>query len=99
VRRARLEAIRARELLSAALADAGHADTAARTTVRPLLVVVGGRLLVAQWPTGVSVVMTRQLLQTLIAIPATLSTADVGTVFEVARRSTSWILRQRPPSP
>jgi hypothetical protein len=43
VRRARLEAIRVRELLSAALVDTGHADVAARTMVRPLLVVVGGR--------------------------------------------------------
>lgn len=90
VRKARLEALRAGELLRAALAGAGEPVLAGRLVVRPLLAVVGGRLLVSRWPAGVTVVMTRQMVPILAGMPAALDAGDVDAVFALARRSTTW---------
>jgi len=90
VRKARLEALTAGEMLRAALVDAGQPTLAGRLVVRPLLAVVGGRLLVSGWPVGVTVVMTRQLVPVLRTMPAALDTDDVDVVFAVARRSVTW---------
>jgi hypothetical protein len=83
VRKARLEALRAAELLRAALVDAGAAELAGRLVVRPLLAIVGGRLLVSNWPAGVTVVMTRQLVPILRGMPPVLDAGDVEAVFRV----------------
>lgn len=90
VRKARLEALRAADMLGAALVDADEPALAARLLVRPLLAVVGGRLLVTQWASGVTVVMTRQLVSILRGMPAALGADDVEAVFALARRSTTW---------
>ena len=37
--------------------------------MRPLLVIVGGRLVVHRWPTGVTVVMTSTLIEAVRAFP------------------------------
>ena len=76
-----------------ALIEAGQAALAARLVVRPMIAVVGGRLVVRSWAAGVTVVMPRQLVHALCAIPAALDEAAVGAVFEVARRSTTWSAR------
>jgi hypothetical protein len=90
VRKARREAERVTEFLRPALATAGGAGLAERVVARPMLAIVGGRLLIAQWAPGVTVVMPRQLVAALRAIPPVLDAGEVGTVFEVARRSTTW---------
>jgi len=69
VRKARLEALRAGELLRAALVGVGQPGLVDRLVVRPLLAIVGGRLLVTSWPAGVTVVMTRQLVPVLRGMP------------------------------
>jgi len=97
VRKARREAERASEFLRPALVDAGEPALAARLTVRPLIAVIGGRLLVRSWAPGVTVVMPRQLVHALHSIPEALDEAAVETVFGVARRSTTWT-RAHPPS-
>jgi len=84
------EAERAAEFLRPALVEVGEPALAARLVVRPLIAVIGGRLLVRSWASGVTVVMPRQLVHALRAIPAGLDEAEVGTMFEVARRSTTW---------
>ncbi|ODU05884.1 MAG: hypothetical protein ABS81_06350 [Pseudonocardia sp. SCN 72-86] len=90
VRKARREAERAAQFLRPALAGAGTPELAARVAVRPMLAIVGGRLLISRWAPGVTVVMTRQLLHAVRSIPAVLDAAEVATVYEVARRSTTW---------
>lgn len=90
VRKSRLEALRAGELLRAALVDVGHPGLLDRLVVRPLLVIVGGRLLVTSWPAGVTVVMTRRLVPVLREMPTALTPDDVEVVFAWARRSTTW---------
>lgn len=95
VRKARLEAVRAAELLRAALVDAGDPPRAGRLVVRPLLAIVGGRLLVTRWPPDVAVVMTRQLVSILRGMPTALDAGDVDAVFALARRSTTWAMPQR----
>lgn len=95
VRKARLEAVRAAELLRAALVDAGDPARAGRLVVRPLLAIVGGRLLVTRWPPDVAVVMTRQLVPILRGMPTALDVGDVDAVFALARRSTTWAMPQR----
>lgn len=67
--KARREAERVAGLLEAALATAGYSGLAQRVPVRPMIVVVGARLLVSDWAAGVSVVMPRQLLHTLTSMP------------------------------
>ena len=58
--------------------------------MRPLLVIVGGRLMTDAWPSGVTVVMASKLIEALRAFPAVLSVEEVGAVYELARRSTTW---------
>lgn len=91
VRKARLEALRAGELLRAALVGIGATELAERLVVRPLLAIVGGRLLVTSWPAGVTMVMTRQLVPILRGMLAVLDARDVEAVFARARRSTTWV--------
>jgi len=90
VRKSRLEALRAADLLRAALTGVGEQGLAGRLVVRPLIAVLGGRLLVSRWPAGVTVVMTRQLVSILAGMPAALGAGDVDAVFALARRSTTW---------
>ncbi|MFC4951048.1 nuclease-related domain-containing protein [Pseudonocardia sp. GCM10023141] len=90
IRKARREAERVTGFLRPAMVAAGAAELAERVAVRPLIAVVGGRLLIAQWAPGVTVVMPRQLVHTLRSIPAVLNEDEVGAVYEVARRSTTW---------
>ncbi len=88
--KARLEAHRAAALLTTALGAAGHADLAGRLPVRPMLVVVGGRLLIENWAAGVTVVMTRQLVHACTSMPASLTTEQVDRLYGVARHRRVW---------
>jgi|GEM_PF-1050662 len=90
VPKARREAQRVAEHLRPALRAAGHPELAERLTSRPLLAIVGARLVVRQWPAGVTVVMSEKLLHALRSIPAALDPGEVGAVYEIARRSTTW---------
>lgn len=87
---ARREAHRAAALLGSALEATGHTDLAARLIVRPVLAVVGGRVLVSSWAPGVAVVMTRQLTHTLISLPPALELHEVDAVYDVARHRAVW---------
>ena len=58
--------------------------------MRPLLAIVGGRLMTDRWPAGVTVVMTSTLIEAVRAFPAALSGTQVAAVYELARRSTTW---------
>lgn len=89
--KARREAERTAKLAAAAMQ---HAPDLPTPPVRPMLVVVGGRLVIRQWATGVSVVMTDRLLHTLQALPEVLTAEDVDRLFELARRADTW----NPPS-
>jgi hypothetical protein len=88
--KARREAERAATLLTAALTATGHPELAAQLRVRPVLAIVGGRLLVTQWTPGVAVVMTRELLGTLTALPATLDPTQVEVIYNLGRHRTVW---------
>lgn len=90
VRKARREAERVAEFLRPALTAAGSPELAARIVVRPMLAIVGGRLLITRWTPGVTVVMTRQLLHAVRSIPSVFDGDEVAAVYEVARRSTTW---------
>jgi Nuclease-related domain. len=90
IRKDRREAERVSEFLRPALTGAGHPAVAEQVVVRPMIVIVGGRLLISAWAPGVTVVMTRQLVQALRSIPTVLAPAGTDAVFEVARRSTTW---------
>lgn len=70
VRKARREAERVREFLRPALVEAGSSELAGRVTVRPVIAIVGGRLLIDRCAPGVTVVTTRQLVHVLRSIPA-----------------------------
>lgn len=59
VRKARREAERVAEFLRPALTAAGSPGLAGQVVVRPLLAIVGVRLLITRWASGVTVVMTR----------------------------------------
>jgi hypothetical protein len=89
VPKARREAQRVTGFLQQALA-AELPELAGRVPVRPLLVIVGGRLMTDAWPAGVTVVMASTLLEALRAFPTVLSVDEVGAVYELARRSTTW---------
>jgi len=65
--------------------------------IRPLIVVVGGRLVVDRWPVGVTVVMTSSLIASLRAFPAALAPEDVDAVYALARRDITW--NPTPPNP
>jgi hypothetical protein len=90
VPKARREADRVTRFLHATLAAHGHAELAARVPVRPLLAIVGGRLMTDRWPAGVTVVMTSTLIEAVRAFPAILDPDEVAAVYELARRSTTW---------
>lgn len=89
VPKARREALLVSEFLDTALNTAGTPELAGRVPVRPLIVIVGGRLVVDQWPLGVTVAMTSTLIQAPRAFPAVLG-ADEVSVYELARRSMTW---------
>ncbi|MDN5749875.1 MAG: DUF5710 domain-containing protein [Pseudonocardia sp.] len=87
---ARREALRAAALLGSALDATGHPELAARLTMRPVLAIVGGRVLITSWAPGVSVVMTRQLTHTLTSMPPALDPHEVDAVYGVARHRAVW---------
>jgi hypothetical protein len=89
VPKARREAQRVTGFLQQALA-VERPELAGRVPVRPLVVIVGGRLMVNTWPSGVTVVMTSTLVESLRALPAMLDTQAAAAVYELARRSTTW---------
>jgi hypothetical protein len=89
VPKARREAQRVAGLLRQALAGLPALATR-RIPVRPVIVIVGGRLRVETWPSGVTVVMTDRLIAAVRAFPAVLSPTGVAAVYEMARRSTTW---------
>ena len=97
VPKARREAERTAALLSAAAAasETVGPELAARLRVRPMIVVVGARLLVREGAPGVTVVMPDRLLAALRAFPPALSPAEVDAVYELARWSGTW----NPPPP
>lgn len=88
--KARREAGRACELLSAALAAAGHAMLAEQLHVRPILAIVGGRVLITSWAPGVAVVMTRQLAHTLTSMPTAFDAEHIETIYGIARHRLTW---------
>ena len=55
--------------------------------MQPLIVIVGGRLVVDAWP---PVVMTGTLIESLHAFPTALDPAQAAAVYEFAWRSTTW---------
>ncbi|MDT0352902.1 hypothetical protein [Pseudonocardia charpentierae] len=89
VPKARREAQRVAGFLQHAL-GAGRPELAGRVPVRPLVVIVDGRLMVDAWPSGVTVVMTSTLIEALRALPAVLDTEAAAAVYELARRDTTW---------
>ena len=95
VPKARREADRVSGFLRAALVSHGYTELAGRVPVRPLLAIVGGRLMTDRWPAGVTVVMTSTLIEAIRAFPAALEPDQVAAVYELARRSTTW----NPPTP
>ena len=90
VAKARREAERIEQFIRPALTASGATELASRLPVRPLIVIVGGRLLVDRWPSGVTVVMIRTLIEVLSTLPAVLAAPEVTAVYELARRSTTW---------
>jgi hypothetical protein len=94
VPKARREAQRVTAFVQATLDAHGHAELG-RVPVRPLLAIVGGRLVTVRWPAGVTVVMTATLIEAVRAFPAALDPGEVAAVYELARRSTTW----NPPPP
>lgn len=90
VPKARREAQRVTGFLQQTLAGQ-LPQLAARVPVRPLVTIVGGRLMVVgSWPSRVTVVMSTKLIETLRAFPATLDVEQARDVYELARRSTTW---------
>ncbi len=90
VAKARREAERVAGFLRPALAAAGHADLAQQVPVRPLVALVDVRLTVQAWPTGVTVTMSRQLLERLHAFPVALTGEQAATIHAVARLEQTW---------
>ena len=91
VAKAVAEAERATRLLRAALAKAREqSGLAERLLVRPVLAIVGARLLGTGRPGGVLVATPARLAMYLRALPAQLSPGDVDALFEISRRSTTW---------
>ncbi len=90
VRKARREAERVREFLRPALVEVGSSELAGRVPVRPVIAILAGLLRIDRAAPGVTVVTARQLVHLLCALPAVLDEAEVGAVYEVARRSTTW---------
>lgn len=91
VREARVESLLVRSRLTTALAETGEGDLAGRLRVRPVVVLVGTRLLVHRWADGVLVLLPRELLHTVRQLPVGLDPTDRDTLFQLARRSTTWV--------
>jgi hypothetical protein len=91
VAKARREARVARSALAAALREAGRHDLAERMPVRPVIAVVGGLLHAVRWPPDVTVVTSTTLVHTLSALPTRLDGRAVAAIYDVARRSTTWL--------
>jgi len=70
----------------------GSVEAERRGCRRPVL---ANQLLITQWASGVTAVMTRQLVHALRSMPAALAEAEVDTVYELARRSTTWTMPRR----
>ncbi len=96
VAKARQEANRARTQLTTALAADGNTDLAEALAVRPLVLIVGTMPSMRRQPIGVPVVALQSLRRTVESFPLRLTRHEVTVVFELARRSTTWI--QRPPT-
>ncbi|WP_051342305.1 nuclease-related domain-containing protein [Pseudonocardia spinosispora] len=90
VARARTEAEDAARLLRRALARNGRTSVAEHLVVRPMVAVVGARVLDSGRPGGVIVTNSASLEMCLRALPSRLTRDEVASVFEVARRSTTW---------
>lgn len=55
-----------------------------------MIVIVGARLLVSDWPAGVTVVLSRLLAHTLTSMSERLLPTEGDTVFELARWEHTW---------
>jgi Nuclease-related domain len=83
VKASRAEARKATRLLSAACGRS--------VLVHPLIVVVGAYLEVRQQPTDVTVLRRKDVARWLRRRPVTLLPDEVESIFEQARRSTTWL--------
>ena len=70
VAKARREAERVVGFLRPALTAVGRSDLAQRVPVRPVVALVDVRLTIQAWPAGVTVTVSRQLLERLRDFPA-----------------------------
>ncbi len=91
VAKARQEANRASTQLIAVLSASGNADLAARLAVQPLILVVGTMPSLRGGASGVPVVPLQSLRRTVESLPVQLTRHEVAVVFDLARRSTTWI--------
>ena len=58
--------------------------------MRSVIALVDVRLTVDAWPAGVTVAMSRQLLERLRAFPTVLDPTQAAAVYAVARRVHTW---------
>jgi hypothetical protein len=93
VAKAVAEADRAGRFLADAVAAAGHAGLSGRVRVRPVLAIVGARLLGSGRPGGVIVATPARLPLLLREMPEQLTDPEVEALYEVVRRSTTWTRR------
>jgi hypothetical protein len=84
------EARRAQKRLRSRSTQAGHPELGEQLVVRPLLAVVGARLLGTARPGGVAVLTPANLSTYLRALPERWGTEDVAALFELCRRSDTW---------
>lgn len=89
LRRSQVEGDRAARLLSAACPMP--------VGVRPVVVVVSHRFGVRMQPRGVAVVDARAIVRWLRRQPSTLTPDEVATIFELARRESTWRPEMRSP--
>jgi hypothetical protein len=80
----------ARQLLCAALRGAGEADLVRKLIVRPVVAIVGARVVGRGQPHGVIVATPANLQLFLREQPPALSAVDVQRMLDIARRSTTW---------
>lgn len=90
VGKAQAEARRATRLLRTALGQAGLPDLAGRATVRPVLAIVGARLLGRGLPGGVLVATATTLALLMREQPTQLSRTELELLHQHARKSTTW---------
>ncbi|NMH96568.1 nuclease-related domain-containing protein [Pseudonocardia acidicola] len=91
ITRSQAEGASATRALQAALHYLGERELARQLTVRPMIAVVGGVLQVWDWPGDVSIVTTTSLLRGLRALPGRFDAREVDAIYEIARRSTTWL--------